>query len=152
MLGVIRPATRDAGDVSVLERRISRLFNDAFGMDWPYRQNGAGSWVPPVDVSEETDEIRIQAEVPGVRPEDVKISVEDNVLTVQGTKQQATEKETGRVHRYERTYGSFERTFTLPTTVDATKIKAGYENGVLTVTLPKAEKAKPRQIQVEVAR
>ena len=152
MFGVIRPAARDAGDVSVLERRIGRLFNDAFGMDWPYRESAAASWVPPVDIFEGTDEIRIQAEVPGVRPEDVKISVEGNVLTVQGTKQQAAEKHTERVHRYERTYGSFERSFTLPTTVDAAKIKAGYENGVLTVTLPKAEKAKPRQIQIEVAK
>jgi HSP20 family protein len=153
MFGVIRLATRGAGDVSVLERRISRLLNDAFGgSDWQDRESAASSWMPPVDIFEGTDEIRIQAEVPGVRPEDVKISVEDNVLTVQGTKQQAAERDTGPVHRYERTYGSFERSFTLPTTVDATKVTAGYENGVLTVTLPKAERAKPRQIQVEVMR
>ena len=153
MFGVIRPATRDAGDVSVLDRRISRLLNDAFGgFDWQNRESAAASWVPPVDIFEEADAIHIQAEVPGVRPEDVKISVEDNVLTVQGTKQQAAEKDAERVHRYERTYGSFERSFTLPSTVDAAKIKAGYENGVLTVNLPKAEQAKPRQIQVEVAR
>lgn len=88
--------------------------------------------------------------MPGVRPEDVKISVEGNVLTISGTKQQTAEERSERVHRYERTYGAFERTFTLPATVDAHNIKAAYEHGVLTVTPPKIEKAKPRQIQVEV--
>ena len=73
-----------------------------------------------------------------------------NVLTISGTKQQTAEERTERVHRYERTYGAFERTFTLPATVDADKIRASYDHGVLTVTLPKVEKAKPRQIQVEL--
>ena len=109
------------------------------------------SWVPPVDISEDADGIRILAEVPGVKAEDVKISLENNVLTIHGSKQQAVEERTERVHRYERTYGTFERSFTLPATVDASNIKASYENGVLTVTLPKAEKAKPRQIAVQVA-
>jgi HSP20 family protein len=85
-----------------------------------------------------------------VAPEDVKISVEGNVLTIHGTKQQVAEERTERVHRYERTYGVFERSFTLPATVDASGIKAAYEHGVLTVTLPKAEKARPRQIPVQV--
>jgi HSP20 family protein len=82
----------------------------------------------------------------------VKISLEGNVLTLQGTKQQVAEEQTERVHRYERTYGAFARTFTLPRTVDTAQIKAGYDNGVLTITLPKAEQAKPRQIAVEVAK
>jgi HSP20 family protein len=86
-----------------------------------------------------------------VTPEDVKISLENNVLTIHGSKQQAAEERTERVHRYERTYGAFERSFTLPATVDANAIKASYEHGVLTVTLPKVEKAKPRQIEVHVA-
>jgi len=109
------------------------------------------SWVPPVDIFEDAEAIRIIAEVPGVKPEDVKISLENNVLTIQGTKQQVAEEHADRVHRYERTYGEFERSFTLPTTVDANSIKATYENGVLSVTLPKVEKAKPRQIAVQVA-
>jgi HSP20 family protein len=90
--------------------------------------------------------------VPGVSPDNVKISVEGNVLTINGTKEQMSQEGTERMHRYERTYGAFERTFTLPATVEATGIRAGYENGVLIVTLPKVEKAKPRQIQVEVAK
>ena len=112
----------------------------------------SAAWVPPVDILEQADGIRITAEIPGVNPADVEISVEDNVLTIQGAKQQAAEEKTERVHRYERAYGAFERTFTLPSTVDASNIKATYDNGVLTVTLPKVERAKPRQIQVEVTK
>ena len=108
------------------------------------------SWVPPVDIFEDAEATRIIAEVPGVKPEDVTLSLENNVLTIKGAKQQVAEERTERVHRYERTYGSFERSFTLPATVDASNIKASYAHGVLTVTLPKAEKAKPRQIEVQV--
>jgi HSP20 family protein len=114
------------------------------------RSNGRLGWETP-NISTKEVAIRITAEIPGVRAEDVKLTVENNVLTIQGTKQQVAEERTDRVHRYERTYGAFERSFTLPTTVDANAIKATYENGVLTVTLPKVEKAKPRQIEVQVA-
>jgi len=140
-------------DVFTVGNRLSRLLNDTLGgFDWGYRDGAAATWVPPVDVLEEADAIRIVAEVPGVKPEDVKISVEGNVLTIQGTKEQVAEENTERVHCYERTYGAFERTFTLPATVDAEHIKASYDKGVLTVTLPKVEKAKPRQIQVEAVK
>jgi HSP20 family protein len=132
--------------------RISRLLNDTLGsFDGQLGERATAAWVPAVDITEEADAIKITAEVPGVRPEDVKISVENNILTIQGSKQQVAEERTERVHRYERTYGAFERSFTLPATVDANNIKASYEHGVLTVTLPKVEKAKPRQIEVQVA-
>ena len=137
---------------NTLECRIGRLFSDVFGdLDWQYRDSAGASWVPPVDILEQPDAIRIMAEVPGVKPENVKISLENNFLTIHGSKEQIAEERTERVHRYERTYGAFERSFTLPATVDATAIKATYEHGVLTVTLPKVEKAKPRQIDVQVA-
>jgi HSP20 family protein len=153
MFMTTRNMTRElTGDGSTLERRISRLFNDALStLDWPYRESAGAAWVPPVDILEEADSIRIMTELPGVRPDDVKISVEGNVLTVSGIKQQTAEERTERVHRYERTYGQFERTFTLPASVDAGEIKATYEHGVLTLTLPKVEKARPRQIPVQVA-
>ncbi len=138
-------------DVLGLTNRVNRLLSDTLGsFDWQLRDSATAAWVPPVDILEEADAIRIMAEVPGIDPKDVKISVEGNVLTIHGTKQQIAEERTGRVHRYERTYGAFERTFTLPATVDANNIKAGYEHGVLTVTLPKVEQAKPRQIAVQV--
>ena len=145
--------TRTNNTPVTVERRINRMFEDAFGgFDWQLREGATAAWVPPVDVFEEADAIRITAEVPGVKPEDVKISIAGNVLTIQGTKQQVAEERTERVHRYERTYGQFERSFTLPATVDAERIKARYESGVLTVTLPKVEKAKPRSVQIDVAK
>ncbi len=134
-----------------LSNRLGRLVNDSLASaDWQLHDGTTAAWVPPVDISEENDAIRITAEIPGVRPSDVKLSVENNVLTIQGTKQQVAEERSDRLHRYERTYGSFERSFTLPGSVDAAKIDATYEHGVLTVTLPKAERAKPRQIEVQV--
>jgi HSP20 family protein len=151
---ITRSTTRDPALAHVfsLSNRLGRLLNDGLGgLDWQLRDSASASWVPPVDIFEEGDGIRIMAEVPGVKPEDVKISLENNVLTIHGSKQQTAEERTERVHRYERTYGAFERSFTLPTTVDANAIKASYEHGVLTVTLPKVEKAKPRQIEVQVA-
>ena len=88
-------------------------------------------------------------DIPRIEPEDFKISLEGNLLTIQGTKQEEREQNTERVHRYERMYGAFERSFTLPSSVEPKDIKANYDTGVLTITLPKSEKAKPRQIEVK---
>lgn len=134
-------------------RRLNSMLDDAFSA-WPFQsqENGAltSSWVPATDVFEDKDTVKIVAEVPGVRPEDVKISLENNLLTIRGEKRQQAEENTERVHRYERTYGSFERAYSLPTTVDPDKIAASYTNGLLTVTIPKAERARPREIPVKV--
>ncbi len=141
-------------DAQTLQGRLNRFFDEAF-RGWPLttQEDGGslvGQWVPPVDVFEDKDAVRITAELPGVKPEDVKISLENNVLTVHGEKRQVAEENTDRVHRYERYYGVFERSFSVPTTVDADHIKATYDLGVLTVRLPKVERAKPRQIEVKV--
>ena len=152
-MSILPRITRDPAlaDFVGLSNRLSRLLNDGLlGAEWQSPDGATTAWVPPADIFEEDNAIRIMAEVPGVRPEDVKLTVENNVLTIQGSKQQVAEERAERVHRYERTYGAFERSFTLPTTVDANSIKASYENGVLTVTLPKVERAKPRQIEVQV--
>jgi HSP20 family protein len=135
-----------------LEHRMGRTFNEPFrGFEWSIPETAtATTWLPLVDIFEEPDEIRLVAEVPGVRPEDVKISVENNLLTIKGTKEQVAEEKAERVHRYERTYGAFERTFSLAASIDPSKIKATYNLGVLTITLPKAETAKPHLIKVEV--
>ena len=130
---------------------MGRVFNEPFGtFEWPVGEVTTAAWTPVVDIFEEQDYLRIVAEVPGVNPENVKILVEGNLLTIQGTKEQIAETKTEKVHRYERAYGAFERSFTLPATVDAEHIKANYEMGVLTLTLPKVEKAKPREIKLEV--
>src|SRR6266478_4739119 len=98
----------------------------------------------------EPDAILLGAEGPGVKREDVKITAESNLLTIKGTKEQVAEEKAEKVHRYERTYGAFERTFRLSASIDPNKIKATYDLGVLTITLPKAETAKPHLITVEV--
>src|SRR5438128_9457958 len=134
-----------------LEQRVGRWFNEPLrAFEWPVPEAGTTAWMPLVDIFEEPDVIRLVAEIPGVKPEDVKISVEGNLLTVKGTKEQVAEEKAEKEHRYERTYGAFERTFRLSASIDPNKIKAAYNLGVLTITLPKAETAKPHLIQVEV--
>ena len=133
-------------------RRLNAVLDEAFGG----LQNDEGStitaaWYPACDVFEDKEAVKIVAELPGVRPEDVKISVENNLLTIRGEKKQHAEEKSERVHRYERSYGVFERGFSLPSTVDPDKIQATYTHGVLTVTVPKAERARPREIAVKVS-
>ena len=147
------PMSRRPQDSMTSLRRLNSILDDAFS-SWPFQsqENGAltSSWIPACDVFEDKDAVKIVAEVPGVRPEDVKISLENNLLSIRGEKRQQAEEKTERVHRYERTYGSFERAFALPTTVDPEKIVASYANGILTVTIPKAERARPREIPVKL--
>lgn len=108
-------------------------------------------WAPPVNVREDEDALYVEAELPGLTRDEIQLSVENGVLTITGEKrEERTEGKTeGEVHLFERRYGRFERRLTLPTNVDADKIRARYENGVLIVTLRKTEEAKPRQIQIE---
>jgi HSP20 family protein len=135
-------------------RRLNNVLDEAFG-NWPLQQDESGSitsaWHPAVDVFEDKDAVKIVAELPGVKPDDVKLSLESNLLTIRGEKKQEAEERSERVHRYERSYGSFERAFALPSTVDGEKISAEYQNGILTVTVPKAERARPREIPVRTA-
>jgi HSP20 family protein len=130
-------------------QRLNRMLDEAFSV-WPQANAGAvtSAWFPPTDVSEDKDGLQITMELPGVRSEDVKLSLENNVLTVRGEKRQESEEQTDRVHRYERSYGTFERSFALPSTVDPEKVDARYENGVLVINIPKAERARPREIPV----
>ena len=135
-----------------LEHRMGGNFNTPLRtFEWPGPEAAtATTWLPPVDIFEEPDEIRLVAEVPGVKPEAVNISVVGNLLTIKGTKEQTAEEKAEKVHRYERTYGPFERSFTLSASIDPNKIKATYSFGVLTIMLPKAETAKPHLIKVEL--
>ena len=135
-------------------RRLNNMLDEAFNA-WPFQaqENGSltSSWLPPCDVFEDKNAVKIVAEIPGVDAEDVKISLENNLLTLRGEKKQQAEEQSERVHRYERSYGVFERTFSLPTSVDPEKIDAKYSHGVLTVTIPKSERARPREIPVKVS-
>jgi HSP20 family protein len=111
------------------------------------------AWCPVVDVSDSQDAVVLQAELPGVAPEQVDVSVENSVLTISGEKKHVHEegKDGSEYHLVERRYGRFERSFSLPRTVDSEKVDATVTNGVLTVTLPKVEAAKPRKIAVKVS-
>ncbi|MGH7508921.1 MAG: Hsp20/alpha crystallin family protein [Gemmatimonadales bacterium] len=132
-------------------QRLNRFLDDAFA-GWPTPDQSSvitSAWFAPTDVSEDAEGIQIAMELPGVDPDDVGLSLENNVLTIRGEKKQRAEERNERVHRFERTYGTFERTFVLPNTLDPEGIDARYENGVLFVTVPKAERAKPREIPVK---
>jgi HSP20 family protein len=135
-------------------RRLNSILDETFNT-WPFQPQERGgltpSWLPPCDVFEDKNAVKIVAEIPGVSAEDVKICLENNLLTLRGEKKQQAEEKNERVHRYERSYGVFERTFSLPTTVDPEKIDAQYSHGVLTVTIPKVERARPREIPVKVS-
>jgi HSP20 family protein len=108
-------------------------------------------WTPSVDISETEGEYQIKAEIPDVKKEDVKVTLEDGVLTIQGERKYEKEEKGKKYHRIERSYGSFVRTFSLPDVIDEEKVKAEFKDGVLNLHLPKSEKAKPKAIEVKVA-
>lgn len=108
-------------------------------------------WIPTVDISETDQEYLIKAELPEVKKEDVKVTVEDGVLTIQGERHQEQEDKNRKYHRVERSYGTFMRSFTLPESVDEAGVKAEYKDGVLSLHLPKVEKVKPKAIEVRVS-
>ena len=142
---------RDPGLIGL--QRLNRMLDEAFA-GWSGIEPGAAitsTLFAPTDVTETPENLQITMEVPGVRAEDVKISLENNVLTIRGEKRQEAEEKGERVHRYERSYGTFERTFALPNTVDPERIEARHGDGILTVTIPKAERARPREIPLSVA-
>ena len=109
-----------------------------------------GDWLPRVDISETEGEFVIKAEIPEVRKENVKVRVENGILTIQAERRQETDEKKERYHRIERSYGSFVRSFTLPDNVDETAIKAVFKDGMLNLSIPKSEAAKPKSIEVTV--
>ena len=137
-------------EMAALQERVNRAFGD---MSRQYHDDltTRGSWIPAVDIYQtDNHTLVLKVELPDVAREDIDLRVENNTLTITGQKQRDKAVKEEQYHRIERTFGSFSRTFTLPPTVDAGKIGAEFKNGVLTVTLPLREDAKPRQIQVTV--
>jgi len=137
-------------EMAILQNRVNRAFGD-IGRRYDDEAFARGAWVPPVDIFEnEKHEIVLKAELPDLNREDIELKVENNTLTLGGHKKASNEVKDEQYHRIERSFGSFSRTFTLPATVDTGRIAAEYKNGVLTVTLPQREDAKPKQIEVKV--
>lgn len=110
-----------------------------------------GAWAPAVDIYENDGELVVEAELPGLEKGDIKVNVEDGVLTLKGERKLSEETKEEDYHRVERAYGTFTRSFTLPDTVDAEKISAKHKDGVLRVSLPKKPEAKPKVVDVKVA-
>jgi HSP20 family protein len=134
-----------AAPVFGLRREIDRLFEDTFGRD-----SGRMGWNPAVDVREDSKELALEVELPGIAPSDVEVTAENGVLTIRGEKRGATKEDSGetRYHMIERSYGTFLRSFQLPQGVDDQRIEAEFTNGLLVVHIPKAALPQPRRIEI----
>jgi HSP20 family protein len=134
--------------LSSLRDEVNRLFDFSL----PARDSGLFSgWSPALDVFDDKDNLVVKVELPGLKKEEINISLHEGVLTVSGERKRETEKKEGESFRSERYFGKFQRSVTLPTAVDSSKVSAAYKDGVLTVELAKAEEAKPKQIAVSVS-
>lgn len=137
-------------DVLNIQREINRMFNSFFRSEEEGDSLANAAWNPAVDIAEQDEEYVVKVELPGVSKDEVKIVVQENMLTIRGEKKQEKESKGSNYHRAERSYGAFQRSFALPSTVKGEKIEATFKDGVLSVSLPKAEEAKQREIEVKV--
>ena len=133
---------------TTLQEQLNRVFGD--GLERAGDESNLTPWAPPVDIFETEHELVVKADLPDVNPQDLDIHVENNVLTIRGERKFENKVKEENYLRVERVYGSFSRTFTLANSVKSEAIKADYQNGVLTLTIPKREEAKPKQIKVNV--
>src|ERR1700761_8761393 len=133
---------------ATLQDKINRLFNDAF--ERTEQESNLTSWAPAVDIYENEHELIVKADLPGVEAKDLDIRIENNILTIRGDRRFEKKVNEDNYLRVERAYGSFSRSFSLSNTVNSDGIKADYQNGVLTLNVPKREEAKPKQIKVSV--
>jgi HSP20 family protein len=137
-------------EFSTLQDRMNRLFRDSYGPEGREESLTTTTFAPPVDVYEDEHTVSLKIEVPGIDEKDIDVRIENNVLTVHGERKFEKDEKEENFRRVERQYGSFTRTFTLPTTVDAEKVSANYDKGILKIALPKKAEAKPKQIKVNV--
>lgn len=135
-------------EVEILRREMDRIW-DRFSGEKPLEWSGR-EWTPSLDVSETQDKVVVKAEAPGIDPKEMEISLSNGVLTLKGEKRKAREEKGENYHLVERSYGSFSRSVRLPAEVQEDKVKASYKDGILTITLPKTERAKERAIKIEV--
>lgn len=140
-------------DFGTLQERINGMFDDTMRALYPHEgeELERGTWMPAVDIHETEDGYVVKADLPGMKREDIQIDLKDNTLQIKGEKKFEEKVSKDNYIRTERAYGTFVRSFTLPHNVDPEKIKASYRDGVLELTLPKKEEAKPKQIKVEVS-
>jgi HSP20 family protein len=129
-----------------LDRLLRGIFSPSEG------EVSTRTWAPPVDIYEDGDNLVLKAELPGLSPDEVQVRVENNTLYLKGERKFDKEVKEQNYHRVERSYGTFTRTFTLPNSVDADKVAANFKDGVLTLTMPKKEEAKPKTIKIDVTK
>ena len=139
-------------DLRASQDRFNRLFNETLSRFFDEGVLGSRTWAPPVDIFETDHDVVMKAELPGADPKDVELRVEDGMLYLKGQRKFENEVKEENYHRVERAYGSFTRSFALPSSVVSDKAKAEYKDGVLTLTLPKREEAKPKTIQINVSK
>lgn len=138
-------------DLLTTQGRFNRLFNDTFAHAFDDDQFSAKAWTPAVDIYETDQNLVMKAELPGIDPKDLEVRVEDGTLYLKGERKYEHEVKEENYHRVERSYGSFARTFSLPRTINTEDIKADYKDGILTLTMPKREEAKPKTVKINVA-
>jgi HSP20 family protein len=137
--------------ISSLQNEMNRMIDHFFrGVESDYGME-SGAWMPPVDLVENNEKITVKAEIPGVDPKEINISIQDNTLIIKGEKKEEKEEKGKNYYRMERRYGSFARSINLPASVDTGKVTAEYKNGVLEISLQKKEEVKPKQITVKVS-
>ena len=139
-------------DLLTSQREYVRLLKEAFSPMSGETEVSTRAWAPPVDIYETEDAIVLKAELPGIDPKDVEVRVEDNTLYLKGERKYEKEVNEQNYHRIERSYGSFARSFSLPNSISAEKVKAEYKDGLLTLTMPKREEAKPKTIKIDVTK
>lgn len=132
--------------------RFNRMFNDTLSRFFDDGELGTRTWAPAVDIFETDHDVVLKAELPGIDPKYVEVRVEDGTLYLKGQRKFENEVNEENYHRVERSYGSFTRSFALPSMVNSEKAKAEYKDGLLTLTLPKREEAKPKTIQIDVSK
>jgi HSP20 family protein len=138
------------GRLTSLRDELDRLFDSPFA-DWERTSQLLSGWTPAIDVYEDKDNIFVKAELPGMKKEEIDVSLHEGSLSISGERKAESSTEKAEVYRTERFVGRFQRTVTLPTPVAPAKTKAHYKDGVLTITLPKAEESKPKQIDVNIS-
>jgi HSP20 family protein len=141
---------REGRQLGQLRREMDTLF-DRFFEGWAFRGAETGKWMPALDLSESGKEVTVKAEIPGMDPKDIDISLKGNVLTLRGERKQETEERDENFHRVERAYGAFSRSITLSADVDANKVKASYKDGILKIQMPKTREESVKRIEVKTA-
>lgn len=135
-------------DLITLREKMNRLFEEAFTSRGEEKELISSSWTPSVDIYETENALVLNAELPGLDEDDIEIKIEDNTLSIKGERKFEKETKEENYHRIERAYGSFYRSFSLPSYVDQDKIEAEHENGILKITMPKKPELKPRKVKV----